>query len=292
MEHELWLSLERRLAQLSTPFRPHCTFQDRDIARVFHWAALHDRPTCWACDKRNWPLYARKKPLPSPSVMSRRLRSPSVLDLLGHLARDVLDPQGDPPLLWRVDGKSLPIGGASGDRQAGYGRAAGGKAKGYKLHALVGGDGSLPIWRLAPMNKDERVMARRMVRQADVQGYVVGDAAFDDNLLHDACWAKGNLQLLTPRRYQKAKGLGHHRHSPGRLRSLEILDSPFPAFGRSLLKGRQAIERYFGNLTSFGGGLGPLPAWVRTYRRVHRWVQAKLIFNALRMQLRKQTYVA
>jgi Transposase DDE domain len=292
MEHQLWRSFEQRLAALSTPFRPRCTFQDKDIVRVYYWAVLHDRPTCWACSKDNWPPHARKRPLPSPATVCRRLRSPAVLDLLRRLERAALCPGGDPPLLWLIDGKGLPIGGASTDRQAGYGKAAGGKAKGYKLHALVGCDGSVPIWRLAPMNTDERVMARRMLRQAEVQGYVVGDAAYDDNPLHDVCLSKGQLQLVTPRRYKKAKGLGHHRHSPCRLRSLAILDSPCPEFGRGLRKQRQAIERYFGNLTSFGGGLAPLPAWVRTYRRVRRWVQAKLIFNALRMQLRDQTYVA
>jgi hypothetical protein len=292
MEHQLWRSFEQRLAQLSTPFHPHCDFQDKDIVRVYYWAVLHDRPTRWACHKHNWPLHARKRPLPSPSAMSRRLRSPSVQNLLQRLQRDTLGSADEPPLLWWVDGKGLPIGGASKDRQAGYGKAAGGKAKGYKLHAFVGSDASLPMWRLTPMNTDERVMARRMIRQAEIQGYLVGDANFDDNHLHDLCLAKGDLQLLTPRRFRKAKGRGHHRHSPGRLRCLERLDSPFPAFTQSLLKERQAIERYFGNLTSFGGGLAPLPAWVRTYRRVHRWVQAKLIFNALRMQRHKQTYVA
>jgi hypothetical protein len=30
-----------------------------------------------------------------------------------------------------IDGKPLPIGGCSKDRQSGYGRSAGGKAKGF-----------------------------------------------------------------------------------------------------------------------------------------------------------------
>jgi hypothetical protein len=292
MEHQLWLSFEQRLRGLSTPFRPHCRFQDHDIVRVFYWAVLHDRPTAWACCKDHWPIHARKKPLPSPSVMCRRLRSPSVLELLRRLEGHVLCPQGQPPLLWLVDGKPLPIGGASSDRQAGYGRAARSKAKGYKLHAFVGSDGSVPIWRVAPMNKDERVMARRMARQAEIQGYLVGDGNFDDNPLHQVCVEHGELQLITPRRRPNAQSVGHRRQSPGRLRSFAIIDNPVSAFGQDLLRQRSAIERYFGNLTSFGGGLSPLPSWVRSHRRVHRWVQAKLIFNALRMQLREQTYVA
>ena len=60
-----------------------------------------------------------------------------------------------------LDGKPLTIGGCSKDRQAGYGRAAGGKARGYKIHVIYGSDGSIAAWRIAPMNVDERVMAAR-----------------------------------------------------------------------------------------------------------------------------------
>ena len=45
---------------------------------------------------------------------------------------------------------------------------------------------------------------------------------------------------------------------------------------------RTNIERKFGNCTSFGGGLAPLPSWVRRHRPVHLWVQAKLLIKAQR----------
>lgn len=292
MEHQLWSEVQARIARLAPPKSVHCDYSDADIARTYYWAVLHDRPTCWACDRKNWPLHDRRRPLPPPWTMSRRLRCPSVAALLEALDRDVLGPAGDPPLLHRLDGKPLPIGGCSQDRQAGYGRAAGCKAKGYKLHALVGGDGSLPAWRIAPMNKDERVMARRLLRQAEVQGYVLADGNFDDNALHAICDGKGELQLLTPRRHADAKGLGHRKQAAGRLRCIARLTDPVSDFGRSLLAERAAVERYFGNLTSFGAGLTHLPPWARGHRRVRRWVQAKLVLNRLRMQLRQQTYVA
>lgn len=47
-----------------------------------------------------------------------------------------------------------------------------------------------------------------------------------------------------------------------------------------------------GKWSSIGGGLSPLPAWVWTHRRVRRWVQAKLVFNRLRMDAHSLTYVA
>ena len=36
------------------------------------------------------------------------------------------------------------------------------------------------------------------------------------------------------------------------------------------------VETTFGNMSSYGGGLGPLPAWVRTLRRVKRWIGVKI----------------
>jgi hypothetical protein len=54
-------------------------------------------------------------------------------------------------------------------------------------------------------------------------------------------------------------------------------------FGRALYRARTGIERSFGNATSFGGGLAPLPARVRGLARVRTWVWAKLLINAARI---------
>jgi hypothetical protein len=292
MEHQLWSLIVEYVQGCVQRKRSCYTYGDDRIVLVFFWAVLHDRPLSWACLRQNWPIHARRHRLPSPSTLSRRLRAAGVMALLQQVEEAVLRPRGWPPLVWMVDGKPLPIGGCSKDRQAGYGRAAGGMAKGYKLHALIGKDGSVLSWRLTPMQTDERVMARRMLRTAEAQGYVLGDANYDDNALHDICVSKGNLQLVTPRRYGDQRGLGHHRHSPGRLRAIALRNNPLSPFGSDLMAQRQDIERYYGNLTSFAGGLTHLPPWVRGHRRVRRWVQAKLIINQLRIQLRSTSYVA
>ncbi len=294
MEHQLWKAIVAVLAALDKPRTPtRFTFTDERIVGVYYWSVICDRPTSWACRTEHWPLHLRRRPLPSPSVMSRRLRSPSVVALLGALERRVTAPKG-PGLFWMIDGKPLPIGGCSKDRQAGYGKAAGGKAKGYKLHALVGSGGDLGGWRVAPMNKDERVMAERLVKAAppEVVGYLIADANFDSNPLHRVCEARGDLQLVTPRRYGPGKGTGHRKQTAGRLRSIALLENPFPAFGGQLCKDRAEVERRFGNLTNWGGGLACLPAWVRTHRRVRRWVQAKLVLTRLKHQVGLTTCAA
>jgi hypothetical protein len=285
MEHQLLKEIVAVLASLDKPRTPtRFDFSDPDIVRVYYWSVLCDRPTSWACRKEHWPIHLRRRPLPSPATMSRRLRSAAVVALLDALERRVTAPAG-PGLFWLIDGKPLPIGGCSTDRQAGYGKAAGAKAKGYKLHALVGSGGTLAGWRVAPMNKDERVLGERLLKAAPpevVVGYVAADANYDSNKLHGVCDGRGNLQLVTPRRYGPGKGTGHREQTAGRLRSMALTESPLPGLGRQLLHDRAAIERQFGQLTNWGGGLTCLPAWVRTHRRVRRWVQAKLVLAALK----------
>jgi hypothetical protein len=290
VEGQLWKAIVMVLAQLGKRRkRGNEDFSDEDIVKVFYWAVINDRPISWACQRINWPPHLWRQKLPSDTTMSRRLRTPSVLALLDALQQHVTKPMPG-NLYWMVDGKPLVIGGCSGDRQAGYGRAAGKMAKGYKLHALVAADGSLAAWRTAPMNKDERVMAKRLLQASEIQGYIVADANYDSNQLHKICDAQGNRQLLTPRRYGPGRKPGHRAQSPGRLRSIALLENPEPRFGLRLLKERVAIERCFANITTWGGGLTHLPPWVRTHRRVRRWVQAKLTLTALRRAVTSTTY--
>lgn len=290
MEHQLWRLILQVLKSIhKRSKRARQDFGDDQIVLTWLWAVLHDRPVSWACCPGNWPAYERHRPRPSCSTMSRRLRTAGVRQLLEELEQRVLRPQGATSLVWAVDGKPLVISGCSKDSQAGYGRAAGGMARGYKLHLVLGSDAVVAAWRIAPMNKDERVMARRMLRTAEVQGYVLADGNYDSNKVYETCWQRG-IQLLAPRRYGPHGRLGPRLQSAGRLRAIELLGTPDKPFARDLHNQREMIERYFGNLSSWGGGLQGLPCWVRTHARVHRWVQAKLILHALCRQARTTTY--
>lgn len=80
--------------------------------------------------------------------------------------------------------------------------------------------------------------------------------------------------------------MGHRHQTTGRMRSIKLTENPFSAFADGLLQDREAIERDFGNLTNWGGGLNGVPAWIRTHPRVHQWTQAKLTLTALRRKIR------
>ena len=161
----------------------------------------------------------------------------------------------------------------------GYGRGAGGFQKGYKLHAIWGRGPMPTAWALAPMNVSEKSMALQLIPSLPGGGYLLGDQQYDANYLYDLAEKEG-FQLLAKKTSSRGRGgLGHRRQSPGRLRSIELLKTPF---GREVYKKRNAIERSFGTMTCFGGGLGPLPSWVRRFTRVRNWVQTKILITGTR----------
>ena len=76
MERELWSVLYQLAKAWDRPsWWTAEVYQDYEIVAVYCWAVLHERPTSWACDPRNWPegLWPAGR-LPSQSTMSQRLR--------------------------------------------------------------------------------------------------------------------------------------------------------------------------------------------------------------------------
>lgn len=135
------------------------------------------------------------------------------------------------------------------------------------------------MWQVAPINVSEKAVARELIPHVPGGGYLLADSQYDANDLYDLATAAG-LQLVAKKTPSRGReGLGHRRQSPGRLRSIALLAT---RFGRVLYQQRTAIEGRFGTLTATGGGLSPLPAWVRHLGRVHNWVQAKIIIAAVR----------
>lgn len=277
MERELWLVLYRLARQCDpAPWWAVTEFFDYEVVAVYFWAVLHDRPTCWACDPMNWPKGLWQRKLPSQSTMSRRLQTTEVQRLLHLMEERMASRQQTGEWILTVDGKPLLVGSHSKDPDAEWGHVRRGWAKGYRFHAIYG-KGCIPMnWEAAALNAAEPDVAARMIPALKRGGgYILGDSAYDSNPLHDVSLAAGH-QLVAKRKRPQA-GLGHRRHSPGRLRCKDLLEGKF---GQALYALREDIERQFGWLTNHGGGLAPLPNWVRRFHRVRLWIQAKLLAHA------------
>lgn len=295
MEHRLFEQLYRLIIDLGKYHsRRGRWYSDAAIALVYLWSVLWDRPRDWACDRNNWGRHGRDCPwddLPSPSTLCRRLRTISVLGLIERAQAWLRDQLPTRVFKW-IDAKPLPVGGASKDPDAKCGRGAGGKAKGYKIHVIFDASGAPDSWTLTPMNTNEKLVAHDLLTDLRQALYVAADNQYDGNPVFDAAAAGGAQLVVNPRRAHQPKGLGHRKHSPNRLRGLELASNPLgccgiqQSFGQSLLLTRNGIERRLGYWGNFAGGLSPLPNWVRRPRRVALWVAGKFIALLLREWLK------
>lgn len=285
-------------------YRRRCrqVHSDGAILAVYFWAAINDRAVYWACDQRNWPASLWRGALPSQSCMSRRMNSDRFraqqqrLELLARSQHSLITPQesrADPiVLLACLDAKPLVVAWHSTDPHAGKGRGAGSLARGYKLHALISASGRLLAWRLASLNVDERTIAARLLRDARNVCYVVADSNYNSSRLFRIAHTSG-AQLVAPRKLShQGKGLGNHEQHVDRVRSIDLLEDGLQPFARDMLVARRAVERFFANLTNFGGGLTCLPAWVRTFPRVLAWTTAKLTIAHFRTRTNKAARAA
>jgi hypothetical protein len=286
MDGKLWRRLYRIVRRLSDSKRgPRQQFADWEIVAWYWWSVLNDRPVAWLSGRCTAPRSLEARRRPSASTLSRRLRSERVLSLLARLERRLTGPRRERFCKY-IDGKPLPVGHASKDPDAHFGR----RSKGYRMHVITDGTSAIYAGSVLPNNVAEVRAAEQLIGQLSGGGYLVGDGEYDASALHELAREHGH-QLIA-RRARPRTGFGHCRQSSARKRSCELLEKDSwidNGFGAALVDARRQIERFFGNLTSFAGGLAPLPAWVRTLPRVRRWVQAKLAINAVRIQLKTTT---
>ncbi len=292
MELELWTELSQAICDVQRDFKfnPRDTHPTARIVRVQLWATLHDRPTVWACDRDNWTAKTCPQELPDQSTMSRRMRRDDFQEFLLALQRR-LNGKPQPHLRKIIDGKPLELPNHTRDPDAGWGRGVSRISVGYKLHMIYSGNPMPDAFAITSLDVCEKQMAARMIKRLQGGGYLLADGHYDTSWLYDVCRYHNHL-LVSPRP-KPGTGIGHHYQSPQRLRSIQLLEPPggLDAFGPSLYRGRTGIERQFSQMSCFGGGMAPLPTWVRRIWRVRRWVWAKLLINAARVRIQR-TYVA
>jgi len=286
MDGELLRHLYHELFHRGNLTRPRrCDFCDEVVLFIYLLAVLRNRSPHWACDKRNWLLWARRLPCPSYSQLMRRLKTDSVhqgIYRLNTTLRSRLPRTAEKA----VDGKPLVVGGYSKDPDARWGQVPPhGWACGYKLHAVVDSAGAIEVCTVTPLNGGESSVARQLVQGLDLRGALVrGDSNYDSNLLYAAIARRGG-RLLAPRK-RPGTALGHRPHHADRLRAVAELEHDpqgLPLHRRL----RNRAEQAFAHLTNLPYGLSPLPNFVRRQERVSRWVQAKITLYHLHLALRQ-----
>ena len=272
-------SADRRIPRQGR--RPRYT--DALILKMYLWSVWHDRPLCWACDRRHYSTMFRPVQLPSVSQFSRRVKTVRVTRMLQAVNAYLTRTQA-PVTLSFLDGKPLPISFCSRDPDARVGYATKGFAKGYKLHAWAAADGRILRFTVRPMNEGEAKVARGFAESMS-RGLVLADANYDTQHLYKALGAQG-AQLLTPLKRIAVNPGPLRRMGPERRFAIHFYTWSAETY-RAVLDRRDGIERIFSALTGFGGGLTTLPPWVRRLDRVTRWVSAKIAIYHARLRCRR-----
>lgn len=292
MELELWSEISFAISAIAASWRRHPRDQHSMalIVRVYHWAALHDRPISWACKPENWKPSVRQAVLPNQSTMSRRARRPDFMSFLERVGNR-LNGKAQPKPVKVIDGKPLELPNHTSDRDATWARGVSRVSVGYKIHAIFSENPMPDAVAITTLNVCEKQMAARLIGRVEGYGYLLGDAHYDASWLFDFCHHHHH-QLLCPRA-KPGTGEGHHYISPHRRRAIAMLEIPKPLnpFGRDLYARRTNIERDFSQLTCFGAGLGALPTWIRRIWRVRHWVMNKLLINAARIRINRRKTV-
>lgn len=255
-------------------------YSDARVVSMYLWSVWWDRPLLWACNRSNYTSWFRPRALPSISQFCRRIKTERCQRILEAVYKQLARTNRGTYLMF-LDGKALPVGPCSQDREARPGRIPSGFARGYKLHAIATLDRRLVAWAVTPLNVSELAAGKELISQYKPQALLFADGAYDSGTLYDET-AKHGGEFLTP--LPKEPGKPRSRQSKVRLAAFEHWHTKA---AQHMYQKRLTIEQCFGNAGSYGGGLGPLPFWVRTLERVRRWVGAKLLFYHARLAIRE-----
>lgn len=290
MDEKLWevMRLSIRAADRSVPRhgrRP--IYRDELIVRMYFWSVWHDRPLCWACSRTSYNRLLRPRRLPSVSQFCKRLKSDRITAVI-ECVNELLAGRDEDVGLAFFDGKALPVSESSRDPDARVGRGNGKFSRGYKLHALTDSHGRIRAWRVTPLNEGEPTVAREhLVAHVPPGCMVLADGNYDGRKLYTAVSEVGAV-LLTPQKKNHRTAAAFARTCPPRRAVMEAWRD-HPELTRDVYALRSGVERAFSALSCFGGGLGPLPAWVRRQHRVTNWVTAKVAIYNARVLLRMGT---
>jgi hypothetical protein len=283
MDSHIWSVVYQTIKEVDRAI-PRCgrrpVYSDVLIVAMYIWSVGHDRPLCWACDRHHYGGMFRPRRLPSVSQFCKRIKTERCEAILQKV-HEYLSCMEWPRQLSFLDGRAMRVGPYSKDRDAVKGPVPGGMARGYRLHAWATQDGRIPIWSVTALNVSEKTVAHEMLRYSRADNLVLADGNYDSGPLYDQV-ARDGGQLLTP--LPANVGRGHRKQSSPRL----LAAWAWKGIAGYVYRERLGIERTFAHTSAAGGGLSPLPSWVRTLPRVRRWIGAKLILYHARWVVRKK----
>jgi hypothetical protein len=289
MDRRIWSIITKAIVSVNRSIpragrRP--VFSDVVILRMYFWSVWHDRPLSWAADRQHYGRLFHPRRLPSRSQFCRRVKTRRFGLLLEEVFRRFSQRSEGESLLF-LDGKALPVSESTSDPEATTGRGNGRFSRGYKLHALGTEDGRIKAFSVRPLNEHEvPVTERCLVDHIPSGAMVLADGNYDSDNLYRQIHQRGSW-LFTPLKGQRAKDGYRLQHMSFARRTVHALWGRREQLCWQVYRERAAIERIFSALTSFAGGLGPLPNWVRRLDRVTRWVTAKLTIYHARLLLRR-----
>lgn len=289
MDKDVWTVLRNaiRSADRSVPRRGRrAKYSDQLIVKMYFWTVAHDRPRCFACARNNYTTLFRPRSLPSYSQFCRRLHSSRVVSMIERVNQRLAESPAPIGLAF-IDGKALPVSESSKDPDARTGRGNGTFSRGYKLHALAAEDGRIMLFSVRPMNEAEpRVSRERIMPRLPPDLLVLADGNYDSKFLYQIVRDRGSWFFAPPKKQPQCR-LSWTRTNDARREAVEAWEQ-HPDLAKQVYALRGEIERIFSRLTCFGGGLGPLPSWVRRLDRVTLWVTAKIAIYHARLIRRKR----
>jgi len=289
MDRSEWILLKKRIRRaVNAVGRSRgVIYSDELILKLFFWAVAHDRPLCWACNRMSFGGGFRPRRLPSRSQFCKRIKSRRFQAFLRWIHDDQTN-HSQLSVFNYLDGKPLAVNKYSRDPEATIGFGAGQFQRGYKLHVLTTDDRKIASWSLQSLHKHEKNVARCIVEHLPsirLNAIFMADGNYDSADFHKQIHRRGGFLWTKPR------GIAEHpvtlRQMGASRRMLLHYWRTNPDWCAAFQHRRIHVEGTLSNLTCYGGGLGPLPAFVRRKERVTRWVGAKIILYHERLQARK-----
>ena len=97
IDRELWRSVTaavKRAAKAVGRRGRRPVYADELIVRMYLWAAWHDRPLSWACDRAHYTALFRPRALPSVSQFTRRVKTDAARAILQRAHATTWRPAG------------------------------------------------------------------------------------------------------------------------------------------------------------------------------------------------------